>query len=42
MVYPSESFDPAATIKAISKYQCAALYGVPTMFIAMLEEMKNH
>jgi fatty-acyl-CoA synthase len=42
MVYPSESFDPKAAILAISKEQCAALYGVPTMFIAMLDEMQNH
>ena len=42
MVYPSESFDPAAAVQAVSKEKCAALYGVPTMFIAMLDEMKNH
>lgn len=42
MVYPSESFDPAAALLAVSKEQCTALYGVPTMFIAMLEEMKHH
>ena len=42
MVYPSESFDPAASVKAVSKEKCVALYGVPTMFIAMLDEMKKH
>jgi fatty-acyl-CoA synthase len=36
MVYPSESFDPAATLGAIAAEQCDVLYGVPTMFIAQL------
>ena len=38
MVYPSESFDPKAALEAVSKYKCTAIYGVPTMFIAYLEE----
>ena len=36
MVIPSAGFDPAATLTAIEKERCTALYGVPTMFIAML------
>ncbi len=36
MVYPSEAFDPLATLQAVQEEKCAALYGVPTMFIAML------
>jgi len=37
MVYPSEAFDPLATLQAISEERCTALYGVPTMFIAQLD-----
>jgi fatty-acyl-CoA synthase len=36
IVIPAPGFDPAATLDAIEKYRCAAVYGVPTMFIAML------
>jgi fatty-acyl-CoA synthase len=36
MVYPSEGFDPLAVLQVIEAEGCAALYGVPTMFIAML------
>ena len=37
MVYPSEAFDPLATLKAVASERCTALYGVPTMFIAQLD-----
>ena len=37
MVYPAEAFDPLATLKAIADEGCTSIYGVPTMFIAMLE-----
>jgi len=37
MVYPAGSFDPLATLEALSEERCTAVYGVPTMFIAMLE-----
>jgi fatty-acyl-CoA synthase len=37
MVFPSESFDALATLQAVAEEQCTALYGVPTMFIAMLD-----
>jgi mevalonyl-CoA ligase len=33
LVFPSELFDPAATLTCIEKYKCSALYGVNTMFI---------
>ncbi|MGO4443711.1 AMP-binding protein [Mycobacterium sp. 2YAF39] len=36
MVIPAAGFDPQATLQAIEKERCTALYGVPTMFIAML------
>jgi fatty-acyl-CoA synthase len=38
MVYPSESFDPAAALRAIEAFACDVLYGVPTMFIAILSQ----
>ncbi len=37
MIYPSAVFNPLETLKAIEKERCTAAYGVPTMFIAMLE-----
>ncbi len=37
MVYPSEAFDPLATLQAVSEERCTALFGVPTMFIAQLD-----
>jgi len=37
MVFPAETFHAGLTIKAIEAEQCTALYGVPTMFIALLE-----
>jgi fatty-acyl-CoA synthase len=37
MVYPSEAFDPAAVLRTVQAERCSALYGVPTMFIAVLD-----
>jgi len=37
MVYPSEGFDPLATLEAIAQERCTAVYGVPTMFIAEMD-----
>ena len=37
MVFPSEGFDPAATLRAIESERCTSIYGVPTMFIAQVE-----
>lgn len=42
MVYPSEGFDPKAALEAASVYGGTSLYGVPTMFIAMLEEYQKN
>jgi fatty-acyl-CoA synthase len=36
VVYPAEAFEPLAVLEAVAAEGCAALYGVPTMFIAML------
>jgi fatty-acyl-CoA synthase len=35
MVIPAPGFDPSATLRAVAEERCTALYGVPTMFIAM-------
>ncbi len=37
MVFPGEGFDPLATLAAVETKRCTALYGVPTMFGAMLD-----
>jgi fatty-acyl-CoA synthase len=36
MVYPAQSFEPEATLRACDQERCTSLYGVPTMFIAQL------
>jgi len=36
MVIPAPTFDPRATLEAVQRERCTALYGVPTMFIAEL------
>lgn len=38
MVIPAPAFDPAATLRATAEERCTSLYGVPTMFIAMLND----
>ena len=37
MVFPSEGFDPDSCLKAISGEKCTSVYGVPTMFVGMLQ-----
>ena len=37
MIFPGEGFEPRATLHVVSSEKCTALYGVPTMFVAMLE-----
>lgn len=37
MVFPSEGFEPLATLGAVQEERCTALHGVPTMFIAELD-----
>lgn len=34
MVIPAGNFEPQATMEAVQRERCTALYGVPTMFIA--------
>jgi len=38
MVIPAPGFDPKATLRAIARERCTSLYGVPTMFIAELND----
>jgi fatty-acyl-CoA synthase len=35
MIIPAPGFDPEATLRAVQQERCTAVYGVPTMFIAM-------
>ena len=37
MVFPGGSFEPVATLESVQKEKCSAIYGVPTMFVSMLE-----
>ncbi|MFP5425449.1 MAG: fatty acid CoA ligase family protein [Gammaproteobacteria bacterium] len=37
LIYPSDAFDPLATLRAVAEEKATALYGVPTMFIAELD-----
>jgi fatty-acyl-CoA synthase len=37
IVYPAEAFEPVATLEAIEAERCVSVYGVPTMFIGMLD-----
>jgi len=36
MVIPAPGFDPAITLQTVQDERCTGVYGVPTMFIAML------
>ncbi|MFW6775785.1 AMP-binding protein [Nocardioides sp. CPCC 205120] len=38
MVVPGPAFDPATVLRVVAEERCTALYGVPTMFIAL----QNH
>ncbi|WP_299904383.1 AMP-binding protein [uncultured Paracoccus sp.] len=42
MVFPGEGFDPEQVLTAIAAERCTALYGVPTMFSAMLDTERFH
>ncbi len=38
IVLPGDAFDSATTLKTVTDERCTSLYGVPTMFIAMLAD----
>ncbi|KAL3427634.1 4-coumarate-CoA ligase [Phlyctema vagabunda] len=42
LVLPNESFEPAGVIEALIKENCTGLHGVPTMFIAELDYLRQH
>jgi fatty-acyl-CoA synthase len=37
LVYPADSFDPLTVLQALHEERCTTLFGVPTMFIAVLD-----
>lgn len=41
-IVPLEAFDPLRVLKVVEQEKCTALYGVPTMFIAELEQLNYH
>ncbi|KAJ5176689.1 uncharacterized protein N7482_002566 [Penicillium canariense] len=41
IVFPSESFNACAALKAVQEEKCTALYGVPTMFLEELELVES-
>jgi len=38
MVFPGAAFDAQETLRAVHQHRCTALHGVPTMFVAQLED----
>ncbi|KAI0428360.1 acetyl-CoA synthetase-like protein [Xylaria sp. FL1042] len=42
ILFPSPTFDPAATLHMISEHRATGLYGVATMFIAELELLQSN
>ncbi|MEM5582419.1 AMP-binding protein [Roseibium sp. AS2] len=41
MVFPGEAFQPDRVLDVLAGESCTALYGVPTMFVAMLEALEK-
>ncbi|OBY27885.1 AMP-binding protein [Leisingera sp. JC1] len=39
MIFPGEAFEPASVLSAAAAERASALYGVPTMFVAMLQDL---
>lgn len=39
MVFPGESFEAETTLDVLENEKCTAVYGVPTMFVAMLQNL---
>ena len=39
---PLESFDPLKALQFVEQERCTSIYGVPTMFIAELEQLDQH
>ncbi len=41
MIFPGEAFNATQTLDAIAEERCTAVYGVPTMFVAMLDDLEQ-
>ncbi|MDN5597261.1 MAG: AMP-binding protein, partial [Pseudomonas sp.] len=41
MIYTNDGFDPLLTLSAVAEEQATGLYGVPTMFIALLDHPRR-
>ncbi|KAL0937269.1 AMP-binding enzyme [Colletotrichum truncatum] len=41
ILFPSPAFDPIATLKMVAEYDATGLYGVSTMFVAVLEALAS-
>ncbi len=41
MIFPGEGFDAEQTLDVLESERCTAVYGVPTMFVAMLENLER-
>jgi len=41
MIYPNDGFDPLLTLSAVAEERATGLYGVPTMFIALLDHPRR-
>ncbi|KIC15681.1 AMP-binding protein [Leisingera sp. ANG-DT] len=42
MIFPGEAFEPGSVLEAAAAEHATALYGVPTMFVAMLQELDQN
>ena len=42
MIFPARPSDPDVTLQSVADERCTALYGVPTMFSAMLASERFH
>ena len=38
MIFPGEAFEPGSVLRTLEQERCTAIYGVPTMFVAILEQ----
>jgi len=39
MIFTGEAFYPKSTLDSLVKEKCTAVYGVPTMFVSILQEL---
>jgi long-chain acyl-CoA synthetase len=41
LVFPNDVFDAVATLRALTSENCSGFNGVPTMYVAVLQEVLN-